>query len=496
MSSPRLSIVIPTRNRPRTLAVAVQTCLAQQFEDFEVVVSDNHSAPETHAVALACSDPRVRYVRTPAPLSMTDSIEFAVGHAAGEYVLVLPDDDGLMLHALGTLDTMLSMTKILVIRWDCVLYNWPDIAPQPYALPNALLIPLRAERACHKLLRCASLPMIQAAANGHVCYSELPMIFCSAYHRDVLDQVRRRCGGRIFRSRTPDVYGAFAISYVAGEFFSLKAPLGIAGTSGKSTGIARHFAGSGNAVDWEFRALNDADGHTQQSWVPDLPPIACAVADAFLHARAALFPDTPDLSLDRQGLIKTCLREAPAADSAGWEAVLAACRRSLADDPELLHWFDQTQAGRTFEQRSPVVRRQAERRYGGDYLNLDASTFGVADLMGAAQLCEQLLGYRKDGIGYRIEDQQTAPASSLTELEEKEAVLQDLIRISDEQVKLLRQQDRLLQDARAYQAHLEQQIQNLQLFRDRVKRPLRRGLPHLLGKVVGRFLRRPPEQAA
>jgi hypothetical protein len=496
MPSPRFSIVIPTRNRPRTLAVALQTCLAQRFEDFEVVVSDNHSPPETRAVVDACGDPRVRYVRTPAPLSMTDSMDFAVSHAAGEFVLILPDDDGLLLHALETLEIVLDRSRGRVVRWDCVLYNWPDILPQPYAEPNNLIVPLRAEKGCHRVLRCAAAPMIHAAINGHISYSELPVVFSSAFHRDILAEVRRKNGGRVFRSPTPDVYGAIAIAYVAGEYYSIKGPLGIAGTSGHSTGIARHFARGTNAIDREFRSLNSSAGYAQSAWVPDLPPIPCAVADAFLHARANLFPDDTSVTLDRRALIAMCLRETPVASQDEWKAVLAACRQSLADDPELVQWFDATHATRSFESLPRTVRRQVDRRYGGDYVSVDASLFGVVDVMGAARLCEQLLGYQRDGLGFKIEEQDGGPATSLSELQEKEAVIQELQKIGGIRLQIIEEQERILQDMRAYQAHLEQQVRNHEAFRERVKRPLRRGLPHLFRKLVGRFLTRHAERAA
>lgn len=41
--TPRFTVVIPTRERARTLHFTLRTCLAQAFDDFEVLVSDNQS---------------------------------------------------------------------------------------------------------------------------------------------------------------------------------------------------------------------------------------------------------------------------------------------------------------------------------------------------------------------------------------------------------------------------------------------------------------------
>src|SRR6516162_8523449 len=100
MPDHRFSIVIPTRERPRTLAFCLRTCLVQQHDDFDVVVADNHSSPATREVFESLASPRLKYVRTPGPLAMTDSFEFAIAQAKGEFILMLGDDDGLLPHAL------------------------------------------------------------------------------------------------------------------------------------------------------------------------------------------------------------------------------------------------------------------------------------------------------------------------------------------------------------------------------------------------------------
>ena len=37
MTSPRFSVVVPTRDRASTLAYTLRTCLEQEFDDYEVV---------------------------------------------------------------------------------------------------------------------------------------------------------------------------------------------------------------------------------------------------------------------------------------------------------------------------------------------------------------------------------------------------------------------------------------------------------------------------
>src|SRR5262249_38681440 len=118
MSMPRFSIVIPTRDRADTLRHTLRTCLAQDFADFEIVVSDNDSSPAVREVVENFADSKIKYIRTRRLLAMSDSWEFALEHAAGEFITVIGSDDGLLLHALTEIDRVLRMSDATILRWD------------------------------------------------------------------------------------------------------------------------------------------------------------------------------------------------------------------------------------------------------------------------------------------------------------------------------------------------------------------------------------------
>ena len=456
MSSPRFSIVIPTRDRAATLAYALRTCLSQEFEDFEVVVSDNDSPPMTRELAESFGDRRIKYVRTPAALAMTDSLEFAVSHATGEFVTIIGDDDGYLPHSLREMDRILRLTDARALRWDAVVYNWPDIAPQRYAKPNALLLPLRM-LACdyHFIERHESRPCIAEAAQYKIGYADLPMIYCSVIHREVFEKLHRETG-RFFKSRTPDVYAAFAVAQAAGVYHTLNAPLAIVGTSGKSTGIARHFVRGESAIDRDFRTLNDQAGHALHPIVPDLPPIPSAVADAFLYAKEALFADDAELSLDRKRMIEGCLGGIDLETEEEWRHALDVCRATLADDAELQAWFETTYGSQSFTSLAKREHKQAAKRYGGNYLCLDASEFGVSDIVGVSELCEKLFGYQRDGMDARLHSRGPAMSTILDELQailkERERIIFDLEDLSAKRLALI---EELIRRIRALEGDLE-----------------------------------------
>jgi hypothetical protein len=414
MGMPRFSIVIPTRERAGTLRYTLQTCLAQEFDDVEIVVSDNQSSPATRQLVADLADRRLKYCRTPSLLAMTDSWEFAVEQASGEYVTVLGDDDALLPHALPEIDRLLRMLDTTVLHWEAVCYNWPDMPPQEYASPNELLIPLKQVNYFHPIRRCQSHAVIRAAANRQVSYAQLPMIYCSAVRRGAIDLLRQRVG-RVFRSRSPDIYSSFALAYLCASYYSVAAPITINGLSGKSNGVACLYLKGKSPIAEEFSSLNAAARHACHRTVPDLPVMAAGIADSFQHAKDVLFPNDDSLTIDRRQLLVSCLEELPALGPQEWQRVLAAIRRAIADDASLLAWFEIEYGHRPAAPVSTVRPRPVLKRYGGTYLHLDAAAFGVRDVFAAAQLCEQLLGYKADGLNAHLEPQ-PAPAPKVQPL--------------------------------------------------------------------------------
>lgn len=65
--TPRVSVGMPTYNGARYLREAIESVLAQDLHELELVISDNGSDDGTEAIATAAAaaDPRVRYERAP-----------------------------------------------------------------------------------------------------------------------------------------------------------------------------------------------------------------------------------------------------------------------------------------------------------------------------------------------------------------------------------------------------------------------------------------------
>src|ERR1700719_5088686 len=115
--TPLFSVVIPTRNRANLLPNALQSAMDQTHNDYEIIVSDNNSTPETHQAVRQFGNDRVRYFRVDRTLAMPDSWEFAIGHARGEYITILSDDDAVSPTLLERLSTFLGDKQVKLISW-------------------------------------------------------------------------------------------------------------------------------------------------------------------------------------------------------------------------------------------------------------------------------------------------------------------------------------------------------------------------------------------
>jgi hypothetical protein len=394
----RLSVVIPARNRAGTLLYTLRTCVMQEFDDCEFIVSDNDSSPETRQVVESFGDKRIRYARTPGLLAMSDSWDFALAQASGEFVTYLGADDGLLPHALPEIDRILRMLNAPVLRWESACYNWPDLPVQDQATPNSLLIPLKQADYYHAIHRRSAAALIPDAANFRVSYAELPSVYSSAIHHTLVERLRAR-SGRVFRSQSPDVYSAFAFAHMAGRYHSLTAPMNISALSGQSNGVACIYLKGKSPIAEEFHALNRGR-HAPHPQVPALAVMSAGVADSYLRARDALFPDA-EAVLDRRQLVQRCLQESRAGDAEEWRRALDSVRSSLADDPLLVAWFEREYGRRSHADLAPATPPRLK-RYGGTYLHLDAAEFGVTNVHEAALLCEKLLGYKRDGINAHL----------------------------------------------------------------------------------------------
>ncbi|MFN3649856.1 MAG: glycosyltransferase family 2 protein [Armatimonadota bacterium] len=92
-AAPLVSICIPTYNGAPWIEGALRSALAQEYAPLEVVVVDDASTDATLEVVGRFDDPRLRVERNPRNVGLVRNWNRAVGHARGELVKLLFQDD-------------------------------------------------------------------------------------------------------------------------------------------------------------------------------------------------------------------------------------------------------------------------------------------------------------------------------------------------------------------------------------------------------------------
>jgi hypothetical protein len=100
---PTVSVCIPVYNGVGTIARAIDSVLAQTYDDFECIVVDNNSADSTVDCVQAYSDPRIRIVRNLRNLGMVGNHNKCLAVARGRLIQFVHADDWLLPNCLAKL---------------------------------------------------------------------------------------------------------------------------------------------------------------------------------------------------------------------------------------------------------------------------------------------------------------------------------------------------------------------------------------------------------
>ena len=92
-AGPLISVVIPTFNHLDFLRIAIESVIAQTYENWEIVVIDNHSTDGTSEYLQKLENPRIRIESIENGGSIAKSRNLGVEIAQGEWVAFLDSDD-------------------------------------------------------------------------------------------------------------------------------------------------------------------------------------------------------------------------------------------------------------------------------------------------------------------------------------------------------------------------------------------------------------------
>ena len=92
---PKVSVIIPTYNRPHLIGRAIQSILNQTYQNFEIVVIDDSPNDETEKVVKKFGDARIKYIHNKIRSNLPKARNQGVRESSSDskYIAFLDDDD-------------------------------------------------------------------------------------------------------------------------------------------------------------------------------------------------------------------------------------------------------------------------------------------------------------------------------------------------------------------------------------------------------------------
>jgi glycosyltransferase involved in cell wall biosynthesis len=93
LRTPRVSVVIPSYNHAPFIGQAIDSVLAQSFDDFELIITDDGSTDGSADIIRGYTDPRINFEAFATNRGACEAVNRCIARATGEYVALLGSDD-------------------------------------------------------------------------------------------------------------------------------------------------------------------------------------------------------------------------------------------------------------------------------------------------------------------------------------------------------------------------------------------------------------------
>ena len=127
---PFFSIIIPTYNRAHTVGKTLESCLGQDFSDFEIIVVDDGSTDNTREVVNAFRSKKVQLIPLPVNQGVNIARNRGAASARGEWLIFQDSDDTFTGNALELLKRLTQSGPELVFS-SCVTPDGRPVSSHP-----------------------------------------------------------------------------------------------------------------------------------------------------------------------------------------------------------------------------------------------------------------------------------------------------------------------------------------------------------------------------
>lgn len=384
----RFSIIIPTRDRGSTLLATLRTCLAQDYSNFEIIVSDNCSTDHTKEVVLHFKNPNIKYINTKTRVSMSQNWEFALQHATGDFVTILGDDDGLLMGSLSEIERIIENTKTKAVAWKQVSYHWPNHIIENQK--NLMSIPLSK-----KIEKRNAKDYLQRVLNFDTSYDEISFLYKGMIHKSVIEKVKNQSGGIFFHSQTPDLYAAIVLSNNLENYIYSEKPFSINGASGSSNGTSQFNQNLSNFEYKKFSSESNIPFHSKLSYCPS---ISMLTAECFYQASDHIPEFENNFYIDPFKFIESVLNDALSSPKWRFEEISIALQRTI----EINQWNKNllliNKKLNQYKEKVFIDKNRFGFLKKEKIFCIDGSQFSVKDVYDASLLTNFILNYQNFGL--------------------------------------------------------------------------------------------------
>jgi len=306
---PLFTVIIPNKNRAKYLHHTLRTCMMQNYERLEVLVSDDDSTDNAREVIedAAHRDSRIRYISPGTGVGMRDNFEFALSQVKPGFVIALGGDDGLLPDGINSMWDVLRDTGMDLLAWPAPIYVYPNVRDL-----NGQLAVYRRSNAI-KIIDSHQFLCRQVEKLNYITDLESPMFYVKGVASTALiDRVRKRSvDGRFYSCPTPDGYSGIVLAGEVSRYAFSGKPFSIYGLSSDSQGQAylSNDEKAKKASEMFFQNISLTPMHRELASQPYSPLITLMTVDYLLTAKdlpgwAGEFP-----SIDYRQVLENGLKE-------------------------------------------------------------------------------------------------------------------------------------------------------------------------------------------
>lgn len=282
---PKITVIIPQKDRSEFLYHTLRTCMIQDYPNFEVIVSDDNSSDDSVEMVrrLAEQDGRIKLFAHEKHLGMRDNFEFALNQVDSGYVIALGGDDGLVAGGVWKMYNILKETGKQLLTWPMSGFGYSEIEGGP----NIFYI--KRNSGAEVSIKKSSTFLNSVARTFNYMVDDCPMFYVKGVASvDLVKRVKSRTAdGCFYYCPTPDGFSGVVLAGEVEDYAFSAMPLSISGSTHKSQGQNYKRTDEKSRFESE-QFFNDnirRTMHKELASQPYSPLITLMTADYLLTAR-------------------------------------------------------------------------------------------------------------------------------------------------------------------------------------------------------------------